>query len=97
VEWFTLQVKDIMELLEVCLRSTYFQAGDKLFHQKNIMAMGSSLSLVIIIFMKHYEKVVFDIVQHKMYLWLWYVNDTFMAWLYGPERLQNFFNYFNTL
>jgi hypothetical protein len=53
-------------IAEVCLRSTYFQVGDKFFQQNNDMAMGSSLSLVISnIFMQHYEEVVFDTAHHK--------------------------------
>jgi hypothetical protein len=36
-----LQVEAIMELLEVCLRTTYFQVDDKYFQQKDGMAMGS--------------------------------------------------------
>jgi hypothetical protein len=31
-----------MELLEVFLRTTYFQVDDKFFQQKDGMAMGSS-------------------------------------------------------
>jgi hypothetical protein len=30
-----------MELLEVCLKTTYFQADDKFFQQKNYMAVGA--------------------------------------------------------
>jgi len=29
-----------MELLEVCLKTTYFQADDKFFQQREGMAMG---------------------------------------------------------
>jgi hypothetical protein len=55
VEWFTLQIKYIMELLEVYLRSTYIQVGNKFFQQQNGFIMGSSLSLEISnILMKHY-------------------------------------------
>jgi hypothetical protein len=43
----TLKVEDIMELLEVCLRTTCFQVEDKFFQQKEGMAMGSSLSPVV--------------------------------------------------
>jgi hypothetical protein len=42
-----LQVDGIMELLEMCLRTTYFQVEDKFFQQKDGMAMGSSLSPVV--------------------------------------------------
>jgi hypothetical protein len=36
-EWSVLQVKAIMELLEVCLRTTYYQVDDKFFQQKDGM------------------------------------------------------------
>jgi hypothetical protein len=42
-----LQVDVIMELLEVCLRTTYFQVDDKFFQQKDGMAMKSSLSPIV--------------------------------------------------
>jgi hypothetical protein len=44
-ERIVLQFESIMELLEVCLRTTYFQEDDKFFQQKDGMAMGSSLPL----------------------------------------------------
>jgi hypothetical protein len=34
-----MQVKFIMELLEVCLKTTYIQVDDKFFQQKDGMAM----------------------------------------------------------
>jgi hypothetical protein len=43
-----LQVEAIMELLEVCLRTPYFQVNDKFFQQKDGMAMGSSLSRLLV-------------------------------------------------
>jgi hypothetical protein len=46
-----------MELLEVCLRTTYFQVDDRFFQQKDGMAMGSSLSPIVSnIYMEHFEK-----------------------------------------
>jgi hypothetical protein len=51
-----LEVDAIMELLEVCLKTTYFQADDKFFQQNESMAMGSSLSPVESnIFLGHFE------------------------------------------
>jgi hypothetical protein len=43
-EWSALQTKAIVE---VCLRTTYFQADDKFFQQKDGLAMRSSLSLIV--------------------------------------------------
>jgi hypothetical protein len=59
-----LQVEAIMALLEVCLRTTYFQVDDKFFQQKDGMAMGSSLSPIISnIFMDHLEKLTLGTIQ----------------------------------
>jgi hypothetical protein len=86
-----LQVEVFMELLEVCLRITYFQVDNKFFQQKDGMAMGSSLSPIIRnIYMEHFEKLALDPVQHKPSLWLQYVDGIFVVWPHGPERLQNF-------
>jgi hypothetical protein len=60
-----LQVEAIMELMEVCLRTTYFQVEDKFFKQKGGMAMGSSLSPIVSnIFMEHFEKLTLDNTNH---------------------------------
>jgi hypothetical protein len=53
---------------------------DKFFQQKDCMAMGSSLSLIVSnIFMEHSEKLALDSAQHKPLVWLWYVDDMFVV------------------
>jgi hypothetical protein len=50
-----------MELMEVCLKTTYFQGDDKFIQQKDGVAMGSSLSPIVSnIYMEHFEKLAFD-------------------------------------
>jgi hypothetical protein len=39
LEWSALQPEAIVELFEVCLRTTHFQVDDKFFLQKDEMAM----------------------------------------------------------
>jgi hypothetical protein len=85
-----------LELLEVSLRTMYFQVGDKFFQQKYGMAMGSSLSPILSnVFMEHFEKLAHYSAEYKPSLWLWYV-DTFVVWPRGPEQLQNFLNHINS-
>jgi hypothetical protein len=49
-----LQVEDMMELLDTCLTTMYFQFEDKFYQQKEGTAMGNFLSLVVSnIFMEH--------------------------------------------
>jgi hypothetical protein len=93
-----LQVEAIMELPEVCLRTTYFQVDDKFFQQKDGVAMESSLSPIVSnIFMEHFEKLALDSAQHKSSLWLRYVHDKFVVWPHVPERLQEFLSHLNSL
>jgi hypothetical protein len=47
VERSILQVENIIELLEICLATTYFQVVQKFFKQEGGMAMKSSLSPII--------------------------------------------------
>ncbi|XP_023710144.1 uncharacterized protein LOC111865932 [Cryptotermes secundus] len=97
MERSVLQVEAIMELLEVCLRTTCFQV-DKFFQQKDGMAMGKSLSPVVSnIFMEHFEKLALDPAPYKPSLWLRYVDGTFVVWPLGPERLQDFFDHLNSM
>jgi hypothetical protein len=93
-----LQIEAIVELLEVCLKTTDFQADNKFFQQKIGMAVGSSQSPIIRnIFTNHFEEVALDSAQHKPSLWLQHVYDTFVVWPHGPERLQNFLSHLNNL
>ena len=87
-----------MELLDVCLRTIYFQVGDKFFQQKEGMAVGSSLSPIVSnIYMEFFEKLVLNSAQYKPSLWLRYVDNTSVIWPHGPELLQNFLSHLNSL
>jgi hypothetical protein len=75
--WSLLQIQVVMELLKVCVRTTYFQVEDRFYQQKSGMAMGSSLSPIISnIFMKYFEQLALDSPPHKPAMWLRYVDDT---------------------
>lgn len=93
-----LQVEDVMELLDICLKTTYFQFEDTFYQQKEGMAMGNSLSPVVSnIFMEHFEEIAIDTAEYKPAKWLRYVDDTFVIWPYGPEKLQEFLQHINNI
>jgi hypothetical protein len=97
-ECSTLQVEDIIELLDICLTTTYFKLEDKFYQQKKGMAMGNSLSPVVSnIFMEHFEETTLDRADHKPTKWLRYVDDTFMVWPHEPATLQEFLHHLNSL
>lgn len=66
-----LQVKTIVEWLEVCLRTIYLNVDNNFFQQKDGMIMQCSLSPnVSNIFMGHFVKVALETVQNMRLLWL---------------------------
>jgi hypothetical protein len=77
-----------MELLDICLTTTYFQFDDKFYRQKEVMAMGTSLSEVVSnIFMEHSEEIALDTADNKPAKWLRYVDYPFVVLPHGPARL----------
>jgi hypothetical protein len=92
-----LQAEDVMELLGICLTTTYLQFEDKFYQQKEGMAMGNSLSLVVSNIVMNTEETVFDTADDKPAKWLSYVGDTVVVWLHGPATLQQFIHHLNRL
>jgi hypothetical protein len=89
-----LQVEDVLELLYICLTTTYFQFEDKFHQEKEGMAMGNSLSPVVSnIFMEHFEEIILDTTDHKPTKYL----DTLMtpSW-FGHTNQQDCRYFFTT-
>lgn len=81
----TLEVGDVMVLLDICFTTTYFQFEDKLYQQNRGMAMGNSLPPVVsTIFMEHFEKMALDTADHKPAKLHRHVDDTFVVFPHGP-------------
>ena len=69
-----------MELLNLCLTSTYFQYNGKHYKQLHGTAMGSPVSVVVAeIVMQNIEKRALATYKRTLPLWLRYVDDTFTA------------------
>jgi hypothetical protein len=92
----SLQVEDVMELLDICLTTTYLQFEDKFCQQKEGMAMGNSLSPVLSnVFMGHFEEIALDTANQKPAKWLRYVDETFMVWPHRPAS--RFLHHLNSI
>ena len=69
-----------MDLLNLCLTSTYFQYNGKHYKQLHGTAMGSPVSVVVAeIVMQHVEERALATCRQTIPLWLQYVDDTFTA------------------
>ena len=75
-----LPTEDIMDLLNLCLTSTYFQYNGKHYKQLHGTAMGSPVSVVVAeIVMHHVEERANSTCRQTIPLWLRYFDDTFTA------------------
>ena len=69
-----------MDLLNLCLTSTYFQYNSKHYKQLHGTAIGLPVSVVVAeIVMQHVEEHTLATCQQMIPLWLRYLDDTFTA------------------
>jgi Reverse transcriptase (RNA-dependent DNA polymerase)/GIY-YIG catalytic domain len=75
--WTDLKLDDIMELLKICLKSTYFKYDDTFYHQTEGTAMGSPISPVVAeLYMQSLENEIVPKSRHILF-WRRYVDDIF--------------------
>ena len=73
-----LLTNDLMDLLNLCLTSTYFQYNGKHYKQLHGTAIGSPVSVVVAeIVMQNIEEQALASYKRTIPLWLRYVDDTF--------------------
>ena len=89
-----LPTEDIMDLLNLCLTSTYFQYNGKHYKQFHGTAMGSPVSVVVAeIVMQHIEERALATCRQTIPLWLRYVDDTFTA--VHKDEIDDFHDHLN--
>ena len=93
-----LSVDSIIELLTLCLKTTYFSYEDSLYQQTDGAAMGSPLSPIVAnIYMEFFEQKALELTYTKPDIWLRYVDDTFILWPHNRHDLDNFLNHLNSI
>ena len=89
-----LPTEDIMDLLNICLTSTYFQYNGKYYKQLHGTAMGSPVSVFVAeIVMQHVEERALATCRQTIPLWLRYVDDTFTT--IHKDEIDTFHDHFN--
>uniref|UniRef100_A0A8D9BWW7 Reverse transcriptase domain-containing protein n=1 Tax=Cacopsylla melanoneura TaxID=428564 RepID=A0A8D9BWW7_9HEMI len=89
-----LPVNTIMELLTLCVTTTYFTYGEEYYEQKEGFPMGGPLSPDMCdIFMEDLETKAFAIMKPKAYKR--YVDDGFLVWSDGVDALTTFVEMMN--
>ena len=90
--------RETLKLTEHCITTTFFSFRDQVYVQKEGAAMGSPLSpLLANIFMAEFEKNAIKTSELKPKYWYRYVDDTFVVWSHGREKLEDFWKHLNSL
>ena len=94
----TLSVESVKRQLHLCLTSTYFMWNGRFYEQKEGAAMGNPLSPVVgNIYMEHFDTLPLELVEFKPATWLRYVDDTFVIWNEGRDKLLDFLEHLNSI
>ena len=74
----SLSVSNIMKLIGLCLKSTYFSSNSVIYRQIKGTPMGSPISVVIAeIVLLHIEDIAIPNIHDSIYFWYHYVDDVF--------------------
>ena len=94
----TLSVESVKKLLHLCLTSTYFMWNGRSYEQKEGATMGNPLSPVVAnIYMEHFEELALESAEVKPATWLCYIDDTFVVWNEGRDKLLDFLEHLNSI
>ena len=76
----TMSIKHIMDLLDFCLRKTYFTYQGKYYEQVEGAAMGSPISPIVAnLYMVNFELRALNASQNPLLMWKRFVDDTFLV------------------
>ena len=90
-------VPHLVELVELCLRSSYLQFQDSIYEQTDGAAMSSPLSPIVVnLYLKHLEEEAIQSAPPKPKLWRRYMDDTFVIWPHRQDELHHFYQHLNS-
>ena len=92
----SMTIRQIISLLEFCLRSTYFTFQNKYFEQVEGTAMGSPINPIVAnLYMEDLETKAIQTAPHTPVFWKRFVDDTFV--IIKASHKQEFLDHINSI
>jgi hypothetical protein len=89
--------EDVLGLFHHVLTTSYFTFSGQFYGQTDCVAMSSPHSPVTAKFyMEDYEKTALESAPLKPCCWFRYVDNTFIIWQHGPDKLKDFLHHLNS-
>ena len=89
-------VSTIMKFISLILKFNFFKFGNNFFIQRSGTAMGTKMAPSYAnLFMGYLEKDLLMNCLHKPLVWYRYIDDIFLIWTHGQEKLDDFLKLVN--
>ena len=86
----------LTELAHLVLKNNFFEFNGDFYQQLRGTAIGTKCApSYAILFLAALEEKILSEVQWKPWLWWRYIDDVFLVWLHGEEKLMDFINFLN--
>ena len=93
-----MEISNITKIIDFILTHNYFEFNDESYIQTHGTAMGEKMAHTYAnIFMWNCKKYLLDNCTDKPFLYLRYIDDIFVIWQHGEDKLEQFHAYVNSL
>ena len=87
----------LVELANVVLANNFFEFNGNFFKQIRGTAIGTKCApSYAILFLAAFEEWLLEESQYKPWLWWRYIDDVFLVWTHGEEKLLEFVDFLNS-
>ena len=92
----TISTDTLLELAHVVLKNNFFEFNGDFYQQLRGTAIGTKCApSYAILFLAALEEKLLAEAQNKPWVWWRYIDDVFIIWQHGEEKLREFVNFLN--